>query len=334
MTISILVTTAESRTGDAILAEFARKYAGINDIKVTGIIPTNVERNDRTYPSTELVALDVDTAEPQELERVMKEFDTAVFIPPASETKVEVGRKLIDAATKAGVKNMILLSDCCVLVDPERSSYDKFKKLEDYIMSKRDSASVTVVRAGHYMQNLLFYAKQMKQKPYLGLPIGKQKLAPIDAREWFCLSVRPHDLDSSQPMDTSSSYKQQGDVGMACLTIATSGKHMDHRYRGQFYVLTGLESCSGEEIVAKMKKAGFSDDLKFKDVPEQEARNFLMSIPGMDESEVNLLIEDFRAVKQGKLDLVSKDIMDLLDERPTMLVDFFKEYKDDFLNPQ
>ncbi|KAJ3183953.1 hypothetical protein HDU85_001803 [Gaertneriomyces sp. JEL0708] len=306
MTISILVTTAESRTGDAILAEFARKYAGINDIRVTGIIPTNVEKNDRTYPSTELVALDVDTAEPQELERLMKEFDTAVFIPPACETKVEVGRKLIDAATKAGVNNMILLSDCCVLVDPERSSYDKFKKLEDYIMSKMDSANVTVVRAGHYMQNLLFYVKQMKEKQYLGLPIGKQKFAPIDAR----------------------------DVGMACLTIATSGKHMDHRYRGQFYVLTGLESYSGEEIVAKMKKAGFSDDLKFRDVPQQEVSNFLMSIPGMDQSEVNLLIEDFRAVKQGKLDLVSKDIMDLLDERPTMLVDFFKEYKDEFLNPQ
>lgn len=58
------------------------------------------------------------------------------------------------------------------------------------------------------------------------------------------------------------------------------------------------------------------------------------TIPGMDPSEVELILQDFQAVREGKVNVVFKDIFDLLDEKPTSLLDFLKEYKDLFENPE
>ncbi|KAI8826981.1 uncharacterized protein EV422DRAFT_512177 [Fimicolochytrium jonesii] len=306
--INILVTTAESRTADAILAEFNRKYHNLTDMHMCAQISPNVETKEREYDNVKLITCDPAEASCEELCQAMQNMDTVILIPPASENKVEVAKKLMDCAMKCNVKNCVVLSDCCAELAPDAKQYRKFVEIEKYIKEKcgKGNCHVAFARSGHYMQNLFLYAKQMKENGFLGLPMGKGKFAPVDNR----------------------------DVAIAVLALATSGSEMSDKFRDKTFHLTGTEVVSGEDIVNAAKEAGLDHKLTFKDIPEEEAKEYLSQIPQMDPSEVELILEDFRLVREGKLQKATSDLKDLIVEKPTTLFDFFKEYKGDFMNPQ
>lgn len=96
-----------------------------------------------------------------ELASTFKSFDTVVLIPPATTKKLEVGQKLINVAADSGVKNVVLLSDCCAGLASDKPRFGEFLQLEKLAKGKLGNANLCIVRAGHYMQNLFLYAKQV-----------------------------------------------------------------------------------------------------------------------------------------------------------------------------
>ncbi|KAJ3297593.1 hypothetical protein HK104_000333 [Borealophlyctis nickersoniae] len=330
--INVLVTTCESRTGDAILAEFERKYAQ-SHVHVTGIIPTDVDLAlYLAYKHCTIKQMDIDSPDVLEL---MSKMDTAILIPPASKYKVDLGKFMVDAAAKAKVENVILLSDTCAARAPEKNAMHHFVVLEEYGYKKL----VDIRKAAESSSIYVKFEALSKSAPLLTIWQGAS------------LHAKLHPLCQATPADVR-------DVALGILAVASSGKEMHPKHRGavcfqlfnsgtiplffdslnynpfKVYDCTGPESVSGNDIVNAAKAGGLPKSLKFRDVPEQEVKDYLSKIPGMDPAEVELLLDDFRLTREGKGDFVTDDLQDLIDEKLTTLVAFFNEYKDSFENPE
>lgn len=295
----IVVTTAESRTGDAIMQEAERLATQGGKLEFCGLYPTNVPPLQLQHGKT--IQGDVPTASVEELAALLQGTQTIILIPPATKNKVELAAKLTQASVMAGVPNMILISDLRVNQIPDEPSIAMFAEIEQGAQSMANGkANLVIVRAGHYMQNLFLYAVQMQREGALGLPTGDGKMAPIDAR----------------------------DVALITLTVASNPQ----AHSGKVYNLSGLEALNGHEMMEVARKAGLPEQVaNFKNISEQELANLYRQIPGMDPSEGERNIVDFRFVRESGGDKVFPDAKELATQPPTTLLDFFKEYKGIFL---
>lgn len=72
----------------------------------------------------------------------------------------------------------------------------------------------------------------------------------------------------------------------------------------------------------------------FADISREDAEDLVSLIPGMDDSEVNLLLEQYDMVKNNKWNFVSNDYEKITGKKPTKLGEFFKESADIWKNPE
>lgn len=307
---NIVVTTGESRTADAIvrvMMDRADMKQHVGSLKV--MHPPDLDNPELSKVGAEIVNLpktDLSQCDPDECAEMFKGADVAILIPAAVQNKVEQAQAMMKAVKLAGVKNVVLISSQgCTSGLPRLG---EFMKIEQAAKQMMPDANLCVLRAGHYMQNLFIYAKQMKEGKHLGIPTGDGKFAPIDDR----------------------------DVALCAAKIALSGNKYSiaSEHVNQVYTLTGLELASGEEIVRMAKphlqKVGLSS-MEFKSLSKNEWGKYIReAVPDMDPSEMELLSEEFDLVREGKLAEICQDVKRICpQENPTTLDEFFQEYADD-----
>jgi len=297
-TAKIVITTAESRTGDAIMqeAELLAKQGGKLDF--CGLYPPNIQPLQLQYGKS--IQGDVASASVEELASLLQGAHTVILIPPATQYKVDIAAKLTQAAVTAGVPNMILISDIRLNNIPDEPAVAMFGQIEEGAKQlAKGKANLIILRAGHYMQNLFLYAVQMQNEGALGLPTGDGKMAPIDVR----------------------------DVALISLTVASNPQ----AHAGQVYNLSGLEALNGHEMMQVAREAGLPEKLaNFKNISEKELANLYRQIPDLDPSEGERNRADFAFVRENG-DKVFPDAKKLSSRPPTTLLEFFKEYKGIFL---
>lgn len=309
---NIVVTTGESRTADAIvhvLMERSDMKQHVGSVKV--MHPPGLDNPELSKLGAEILNLpkaDVSQCDPEECAKMFKGADVAIMIPPAVQDKVQQAQAMMKAAKLAGVKNVLLISSQgCTSGLPRLG---EFLKIEQAARQMMPDANLCIIRAGHYMQNIFIYAKQMKEGKHLGIPTGKGKFAPIDAR----------------------------DVALCVAKIALSGNQdsIASEHVNQTYTLTGLEAVSAEDMVRTanphLQKVGLSS-IEYKSLSKEEWGKYIhQAVPDMDQSEVDLLAEEFDLVRQreGELAEISQDVKKICpDEKPTTLDEFFQEYADE-----
>ncbi|KAF1739620.1 Prestalk A differentiation protein A [Beauveria bassiana] len=268
------------------------------------------------------LTLDPDSEKAQELQGLGAQIvphkpgqhrDTICLVPPAHQDKYDICAELVEAAKKANVPNVCLISSagCDYATAEKQPRLREFIDLETLVLqSKGDASTPTggspcVIRAGFYAENLLLYKKQAKEESTLPLPIGENhKFAPVAL----------------------------GDVANVAAHVLTgSGKHgFDDRHRGQMMVVTGKSRpmlCAGEELAAAASKA-LGGDMKFENISEAEAKRVLKSQGAIDPSEQQYLLEYYSLVKEGKTNYISTTAFhDVTGEHPTEPTEFFSFYE-------
>ncbi|KAJ3023015.1 hypothetical protein HKX48_004638 [Thoreauomyces humboldtii] len=242
-------------------------------------------------------------------------IDTIMVIPPARENKVDLTKEMVEAAKKAGVQNVLLLSSagCDMAERDEQPLMRMFIDIEQMVMEAKGDPDVPtghspcVIRAGFYAENLLLYGKQAKEQGILGLPIGpNHKCAPVAL----------------------------GDIALLAATVLVGeGEHgFDDAHRGQLMVATGPMLAAGEELVTAAEEA-IGVKLEFKDIKPEEAKKLLSSETDLDPSEIDYLLEFYSLVKAGKTNYVSTVAFEAVTgQKPQELTEFFETYIDDFTN--
>ncbi|KAI0857158.1 NAD(P)-binding protein [Xylaria cubensis] len=239
--------------------------------------------------------------------------DTICLIPPAHSEKMEISMELVNAAKKAGIPNVLLISSvgCDYASSRNQPRLREFIELESLTLAAKGDASTStghspcVIRAGFYAENLLLYAPQAKSEGTLPLPIGKNhKFAPVAL----------------------------GDVAqVAAHVLSGKGPHgFDDKHRGQMMTVTGPILCSGEELATAASSA-LGTDLQFEDISSAEAKRVLRQQSDSDETEKEYILDYYSLVREGKTNYIATTAFhDVTGNHPTQLTDFFKMYNEEF----
>ncbi|KAH6632064.1 hypothetical protein F5144DRAFT_572961 [Chaetomium tenue] len=235
--------------------------------------------------------------------------DTLCLVPPARRDKLDVALELAEAAKRAGVANVLLISaaGCDYAERAAQPRLREFVDLESVVLSvKGDPGSALghspcVIRAGFYAENLLLYSEQARNEGLLPLPIGENhKFAPVAL----------------------------GDVSlMAAHVLTGKGPHgFDDRHRGQLMVLTGPMLCSGKELAESASKA-LGQTIEFDNISEREAKRVLKSQTDLDDSEKEYILDYYSLVREGKSNYISTTAFhDVTGQHPTEPDEFFRNY--------
>lgn len=231
-----------------------------------------------------------------------KDCQALFLIPSATGDKVQFAKNYIDAAVDCGVEFILLLSTVGI---EEKKDYVwgcHFNEIEEYLKNSKISFW-TILRTNYFDQNLLLYKNIIATENQLPLPIGeKGRFSPLDLM----------------------------DLGMAAKEILLNWSP----HSGMTYTLTGPgPSMNGEEM-AKLFSETLKIPITFKNVSEEEARHTLKSLC-VPPSEIDGLIDYYRLVKNGKMDLVCNDLMKIVpDAKGRPLSKFISDMKYPFLNRQ
>ncbi|KAJ3087883.1 hypothetical protein HK102_010078 [Quaeritorhiza haematococci] len=302
--LKVFVSTGESRTADGIIKEFLEGDSPFKQYidQVTTIYPSDVStQNDELINlGAKVLQMDTEKVDPSDMAKQLKGHDVAILIPPASSEKVKLANQLCRAVKDAGVKNIIIVSSCAANMI-EKPSLKMFKEIEEGVKRELSDRTVCIVRAGHYFQNLLLYAKQMQENGFLGLPTDNKPMSPVDAR----------------------------DVAGVIANIAINdGNSISEKHMGECYELTGVEELTGDQIAKIFKENGMNTT--FKSISRSEAENYLRSLESVDESEIQLIQDEFDLIREGKLGGLSPHMQQLLGREPLTMSDFVREYADVF----
>ncbi|KAH8747927.1 hypothetical protein F5883DRAFT_697690 [Diaporthe sp. PMI_573] len=235
--------------------------------------------------------------------------DTICLVPPAHQDKVDLTMELTNAAKKAGVSNVLLISSAGAdyATKEKQPRLREFIELETAVLSAKGDPDVAlghspcVIRAGFYAENLLLYSQQTQNEGFLPLPIGQNhKFAPVAL----------------------------GDVAhVAAHVLAGQGKHgFDDRHRGQVMVMTGPMLCAGKELATAASKA-LGQTLEYEEISEAEAKRVLKAQANIDPSEMEYILEYYSLVREGKTNYIATTAFhDVTGVHPTEPDDFFRIY--------
>ncbi|KAK0755999.1 hypothetical protein N5P37_011276 [Trichoderma harzianum] len=316
MSRNICITAVEGQTGfliaELLLKEgkFARQISSLTGLALDPSSP-------RAKELTELGGKVVHHQPGRErvMVKALKEIgcDTICLIPPAHRDKLDITLELANAAKKAGVPNVLLISSAgCDYADSKKQPrLREFIEIESAILATKGDAgtplghSPCVIRAGFYAENLLLYSEQAKADGVLPLPIGEShKFAPVAL----------------------------GDIAhVAAHVLAGKGKHgFDDKHRGQMMIVTGPQLCAGEELAQAASQA-LGAQIEFENISENEAKRVLASQSESDESEKEFILEYYSLVREGKTNYIATTAFhDVTGAHPTEPDDFFKSYSADF----
>jgi uncharacterized protein YbjT (DUF2867 family) len=112
------------------------------------------------------------------LDRAMRNVEQVFIIPPNVRHQADLESRIYSAAHRLEVDHVVKLST--VKADPKSTCYF-FKEqamAEEHL--KASSVKWTILRSNSYMQNLFWFAEEVKSKSTLSLPMGNAKTAPVD----------------------------------------------------------------------------------------------------------------------------------------------------------
>lgn len=160
-----------------------------------------------------------DFSQPDTLDAALQGIEKAFLVMPNDPHQVELESNFIDAAQKAGVRQVVKLSVMGAGELP--STFQKWhRQIEEHL--EASGMTWTHLRPNMLMQNMRWFAQTIAQQGAFYNIVGDAKISHIDAR----------------------------DVAAVAATCLSESGH-----ENKAYVLTGSEAISFDEVAAKFSKA-------------------------------------------------------------------------------
>jgi len=226
--------------------------------------------------------------------QAMRNVERVLTIPPNVEDQVEMESSIYRAAGRAGVDHIVKLSTVKADLNSPCYFFKQHAIAEECL--KASGVAFTILRSNSFMQNLLWFAKEITSKNSFSLPMGHAKTAPVDIR----------------------------DVAAVASAILTGEAH-----HGATYNISGPEKLSFAEM-AQQLSAAIGKRIEYCDVAPAEFLNTLLSseIPGWYAEAVTA---SWTVARQGEPILT--DVVSVLTNKPAItFAQFARDYVDAFMN--
>lgn len=265
------------------------KARGTHNVRVLARDPVKA----MNLASTGIEAVAGDIRDAKVLGRAMRNVERLFVIPPNVHDQGEVEGLIYQTARGAGVSHVVKLSTVKADVTSTCCFFKEHAIAEGYL--KGSDVAFTILRPNSFMQNLLWFAPQIKSRGMLSLPMGDAKTAPVDIR----------------------------DVAAVAVAIL-SGKNHD----GVTYNVTGLKELSFAEIAQELSTV-IGKDVQYCNVSPEEFTNMLL-LSGVPSYYAKAVTAAWRVAREGR-PTITDVVSEVAKKHPISLKQFARDYANAFV---
>ncbi|KAF9573464.1 hypothetical protein EC968_008549 [Mortierella alpina] len=291
----------------------------------------NTDRLDKLKDLKNVHIVKVDYQDTNSLEKALQGVCCTVLFPEMDHRRAELGKNVLDAMHKQGIKSCMMISCDGASEDCHLKSIESFCKLEKEV-EKSCSSCYLILRGGFLNQTFFFWSHAVKERAEFPLTIEKNnKMAPLDA----------HDFVGAISSIVVKKCQETGHE-------AGFGPH-----KNRTYTLTGPNELTPEHLVRELSEA-IGKDVKLRHVERDELKKYLeslihrpvlpldMPLGGGDydhdhreyypanEAMIELLLDELEMIKRGKAGFASNDLQKILGHQGKSIRDFLHKEKDAF----
>ncbi|ORZ18097.1 hypothetical protein BCR42DRAFT_490737 [Absidia repens] len=300
----------------------------------------------------------VDYNREDQLREELKNAKVVIFVPEHDNQRVQQGENIIKAAKNENVNHLCMIS---ILGVDKTSNDHQFYHLDQYrqleqkvqeIMGGQEKSSI--VRVGMLSQMFYCMAPSIEGHGTLRLPIKKDK-------KWSTV-----DLNEVVEAITKLAHEnRQGNQGFAeTLNNLVSGS--GHQQK-QLYQFTAHRNVSMEEMVQQISQGLGRKDIKYEQADREDIKRMLHELredkrfkerprPSQNDNNgggtgsngrqdspstfplgryltdafIDTILEFWELVNQGRMDIVTDDLKQILGRNPSDITSFFKNNRDQF----
>jgi uncharacterized protein YbjT (DUF2867 family) len=244
------------------------------------------------FPGVEIVTGEMTDAD--SLAQAMRGIKRVFAIPPNIREQSEMESCIYRAARRAAVSHIVKLSTVKANVHSPCHFFQQHAIAEESL--KTSGVAFTILRSNSFMQNLLWFAKEIKSESRFSLPMGAAKTAPVDVR----------------------------DVAAVASAILTGEAQHDVTHN-----ISGPEKLSFAEIADRLS-AVIGKRIEYRDIVPAEFLNMLVrsGIPGWYAEAVTA---SWTVARQGE-PILTDSVSALAKKSPITFEQFARDYADKFMD--
>lgn len=230
-----------------------------------------------------------DFGNPETFDAALKDVEKVFLLSPPSPQMGEQQGKFVEAAKQAGVQQIVRLS--ILPADPNSPiAIGRWHgEADQHVIDS--GIAYTLLRPAYFMQNQLMSATTIGSQGAIYGMLGGGKVGHIDAR----------------------------DVSEVAAAVLTSEGH-----EGKIYPLTGSESLSMTEVVARLSSV-LNKEVRYVDVTPEQVKAAITGM-GAPEFMADGLVELDAMISEGKADMVTPMVNAILGREPRSLDQFAKDF--------
>ena len=286
MTETILVTAATSNVGREIVKQLANQ-----NVKVKAAV-RSLSRGKDLPSNVELVEFDLN--QPATVEAAFVGVNKAFFMTPLVPNLVDLDTACLNAAKKAGIKQIVKLS--IMGADTETDMLLAHSHRESEKLIEASGIPYTFLRPNSFFQNYIIYTGEtIKSQAAFFLPLGDGKLSLIDIR----------------------------DVATVATVVLTENGHA-----GKAYQITGTEALSNHEV-ANILSQVLGKTITYIDIPEITARQAMQG-NGIPDRQIDMVLGLYAQQKFGNYAVITPTFTDITGKKPISFKQFTQKYADVF----
>jgi uncharacterized protein YbjT (DUF2867 family) len=239
----------------------------------------------------DVVLGDYDT--PESLVTAVLDVEKLFLLSPAGPDLVHHQSRLVDAASRAGVKSVVKVS--ALGADPDAPTLLGRLQAESEQMVAASGLAFTHLRPHFLMQNMLMFAPTISTENAFYAPMKDGRIGLVDAR----------------------------DIATVAASVLTEDSHAGHSYD-----LTGPEALSFFDLAEKFS-AVRKRQISYVDIPPARAREGMLRA-GTPAWLADSILEQYEQFRQGRGEIVTDTIHEITGQRPRGFDEFAVDYAGPF----
>ncbi|OZJ02876.1 hypothetical protein BZG36_03791 [Bifiguratus adelaidae] len=277
--------------------------------------------------------MQVDYENQESVEAAMRSCDWVIIVPDDDASRVDHGRRVIDAAQSARVQNCILLS--LAAVDRGRQKnlqyIAQYGDLEDHVKQKFQQGRYCIVRNDFFQQYLYLWIAMMQRDKTIRMSLRDgDKFAPVNVE----------------------------DIGHALLLIVMDKRddiNMMIANHQQVLHFTGPKVMTVKDLVEKLNRSVRDMNMSYSETSRDDLRQYLQAlrreedarymrsmarneeddpsrpqIEHLTDAFIETMLDVFELIKTGSVNIVTDELEKILGRKPMDISDFFTNHREDF----